>query len=95
MHGSEPGICADCITLLPLGVGFGGLINMNVVFQLSVRSVVFVLRRNVQLVEPQVCNWFHGYTVLCVMDLLEVLSNGLKQCGATDNTTRASRYDRA
>ena len=69
--------------------------NVNAVFLLSVRSVVFVLRQNVQLVEPEVCSWFHGYTVLCVMDLLEVLSNGLKQCGATDNTTRASRYDRA
>jgi len=64
VHGSEPGICADCITLLPLGVGFGGLINVNVVFLLSVRSVVFVLRRNVQLVEPEVCSWFHDYTVL-------------------------------
>ena len=41
---------------------------------------MFVLRRNVQLVEPEVCSWFNDYyTVLRVMDLLEVLSNGLKQ----------------
>ena len=70
VHGGEPGICANCITLLPLGVGFGGLINVNVVFLLSVWSIVFVLRQNVQHPDPEVCSWFHGYTVLCVMDLL-------------------------
>jgi hypothetical protein len=38
---------------------------VNACLRLSaVRSVVFVLRRNVQVLEPEVCSWFHGYTIL-------------------------------
>jgi hypothetical protein len=71
----------------------GALIHVNVcALCFAVRSIVFVLRRNVQLVQPEVSCWYHDYSILNVMSLLEESINGSEQCGATDNTTCASWY---
>jgi hypothetical protein len=50
---------------------------------LAARSVVFVLRRNVQLVEPEVRGPFND-GIIFVMNALKQLSNGFEQWGATD-----------
>ena len=48
---------------------FGGLIGVNDRSLFAVRSVVFVLRRNVQLLQPEVCFSFHDDSILYWCDV--------------------------
>jgi hypothetical protein len=59
---------------------------------LAVRSIVFVLRRDVQLVEPEVCGSFNG-RILC-HECTGSIEYWFEQygCLATDNPACASRY---